>query len=302
MFKAKHNAAMWNTDHQVAPRNMGMKAATQNGCFTLVELLVVIAIIAILAALLLPALSRAKAQAQSTACKNHLHQMGVALMMYVGDGKQYPFYRAINPAPAYWESSLDPYYRPGWWKDRSCQCPSYTGEFLPVPSLGGALKYDPPDPSLISQSYAYNVMGTPSRTWMTPAEERLGLGSENSFNPTRNFPAIGESEVLSPSQMFSIADSRVYKDPLGQRADSGVDFMAFGHFVSVGNSGPGGSNSSFTNSPNARHGKNCNVLSCDGHVTPVNYYDLWDPRSPHTTARNWNSDNQPHPETWRIGP
>ena len=51
----------------------------------MVELLVVVAIISILAALLLPALSRAKAQAHSTACKSHLRQIGVALVMYVSD-------------------------------------------------------------------------------------------------------------------------------------------------------------------------------------------------------------------------
>src|SRR5579859_1731303 len=63
--------------------------------FTLIELLVVIAMFAILAAMLLPALSRAKAQAQSTACKNHLHQMGLALNMYVDDAKAYPYLRGV---------------------------------------------------------------------------------------------------------------------------------------------------------------------------------------------------------------
>ncbi len=58
--------------------------------FTLIELLVAVAIIAILAGLLLPGLSRGKAAAKATECRNNLRTLGLAMQMYLGDFNAYP--------------------------------------------------------------------------------------------------------------------------------------------------------------------------------------------------------------------
>lgn len=68
--------------------------------FTLVELLVVLAIIAVLAALLLPVLARARESARATACLSNLHQIGIALQIYVQENN--------NKLPVMRDAPTDP--------------------------------------------------------------------------------------------------------------------------------------------------------------------------------------------------
>lgn len=88
----------------------------QNAKFTLIELLVVIAIIAILAALLMPALSRARETAKERTCNFNLRQLQQGLMMYVNDYKDYipsaimpGWYRNAQGSNIYWHQLIEPY-------------------------------------------------------------------------------------------------------------------------------------------------------------------------------------------------
>ena len=92
---------------------------SRSGGFTLVELLVVIGIIAILIAILLPALNHAKEQANRVKCSSNLRQIGIAMMMYADEHKDYPRVDSVQPGesshPVYFSGQLntDPFRNRG---------------------------------------------------------------------------------------------------------------------------------------------------------------------------------------------
>jgi prepilin-type N-terminal cleavage/methylation domain-containing protein/prepilin-type processing-associated H-X9-DG protein len=234
--------------------------------FTLIELLVVVAIIAILASLLLPALSRAKTLAQSTVCRSNLRQTGLATSLYISDFGAYPRQQILATPIQFWNDFLEP-YTGSWWTNSIFLCPgnrraSPNRTFVASNFTGVAVVRAVGDYDMNANGISYN----------------LGLGL--AYGPNDETWAVRESEVASPSDMIAYGDS-VSMSGIGSRFSVG----AYKH-----------PRPDDRQNQSKRHLGRSNVVFCDGHVESLKPNRLF--ILSEEVARRWNRDNKSHPEEW----
>jgi len=275
--------------------------------FTLTELLVVIVVVAILAGLLLPALSRARILADSATCRSNLRQAAIGIATYINDAQTYPlghqyFHAVMAPylslpylSPTEYPADAPPGVTPNTsFLHTVLDCPGFSK--LPQPR---------------NFAYGYNwggISGSDNAYSMNPERSfQLGLGGEVLARTSTNFGtqiqyglptairAIKDNQVLSPANMISVGDSLAltYYDP-DPRYSITEGCPDLSQLIRRAVRGDFADIPSYWNTWKKRHNNKFNVVFCDGHVETFQSEKFLGTDS---DQRRWNNDFEAHLET-----
>lgn len=262
--------------------------------FTLIELLVVISIIALLMAILLPTLGKARKSAKASICLSNMRQLGIATYNYVSDYDDYLPQPSHDSAIADDNGSTTSAVA----RNRQASCMWFN-------ALDHYLQLDQKNYSTSSTTERNYLSYKQDPVWLElPAGPIAGAGNdqtdvrtfkmnENLGEPGSGFRFVRILEVPSASEMVMYLDGRAHDTPS----------------VNTGTIDTGGSGNFHASELLAglRHDSGANVTFVDGHAayhsdqirtsTGTNKYQGW---FSGTTATNGYSGNGPHDLTWRL--
>ena len=269
--------------------------------FTLIELLVVIAIIAILAAMLLPALSKARTKAQQTVCLGNLKQWGLAETIYVDENNQYlPMTKITNGTPGF----TSPEDEPAWLSLTSVEfINNSTGSsngrdawFNALPpyikspplwsyAIGGLAAYKRFEdgrtifhcPTAVSQGKDASLLANNDRVIFEYGMNSKGMWERGG---TVQVLPMKTTIIRHPSSFVMFSDNRV-------RTDDAPPYVADPSKL--------GSPQNYTSRFSQRHNKGGNITFSDGHAAHFKYdyvcvNNNGKPSDPARTDINWSHD------------